>query len=226
MAIFFSAATAAGAFGGLLARGINEMTGLGGLKGWQWIFVLEGLLTLVVAIAALFVMNDYPSTAKFLTAEEKTEISRRLEQDRSGLADEFNIKYAWDAFKDWKIYAHMISKCSDHSQRASDTNMSPVTIGIYTPLYSFSLFLPTIVKTLGYADNKAQLMTVPPYVVACVCCISAGYFADKLQTRGVFMIGFTIVAILGFVMQIASSNPHVKVFIPRWIVWKNPLICS
>lgn len=120
MAIFFSAATAAGAFGGLLARGINEMTGVGGLRGWQWIFVLEGLLTLVVAIAAFFVMNDYPSTAKFLSTEEKTEISRRLEQDRSGLADEFNMKYFWDAVKDWKIYVHMFSKSSSPSLSGSD----------------------------------------------------------------------------------------------------------
>jgi MFS family permease len=48
MAIFFSAATAAGAFGGLLARGITEMNGLGGLDGWAWIFILEGLLTFFV----------------------------------------------------------------------------------------------------------------------------------------------------------------------------------
>jgi energy-converting hydrogenase Eha subunit G len=48
MAIFFSAATAAGAFGGLLARGIVEMRGIGGLSGWQWIFILEGLLTFFV----------------------------------------------------------------------------------------------------------------------------------------------------------------------------------
>jgi MFS family permease len=48
MAIFFSAATAAGAFGGLLARGITEMDGLGGLDGWAWIFILEGLITFAV----------------------------------------------------------------------------------------------------------------------------------------------------------------------------------
>lgn len=48
MAIFFSAATAAGAFGGLLARGIMEMRGVGGLSGWQWIFIIEGLLTFLV----------------------------------------------------------------------------------------------------------------------------------------------------------------------------------
>lgn len=48
MAIFFSAATAAGAFGGLLARGIMEMRGVAGLSGWQWIFILEGILTFFV----------------------------------------------------------------------------------------------------------------------------------------------------------------------------------
>jgi hypothetical protein len=48
MAIFFSAATAAGAFGGLLARAIMEMDGVGGLASWQWIFILEGIATVIV----------------------------------------------------------------------------------------------------------------------------------------------------------------------------------
>lgn len=45
MAIFFSAATAAGAFGGLLARGIVEMDGIANLSGWSWLFILEGILS-------------------------------------------------------------------------------------------------------------------------------------------------------------------------------------
>lgn len=48
MAIFFSAATVAGAFGGLLARGIVEMDGLANLSGWQWIFILEGIVTFII----------------------------------------------------------------------------------------------------------------------------------------------------------------------------------
>lgn len=48
MAIFFSAATAAGAFGGLLARGIVELDGVGGKSGWAWIFILEGLATFFI----------------------------------------------------------------------------------------------------------------------------------------------------------------------------------
>ncbi|TQN70360.1 putative transporter, partial [Colletotrichum shisoi] len=193
MAIFFSAATAAGAFGGLLARGIVEMDGVGGRPGWAWIFILEGILTLAVAIAAFFVMNDYPATAKFLTVAEKEEVTRRLEQDRSALADEFSMVYFKDAMKDWKIWVHMF-----------------ITIGIYTPLYSYSLFLPTIVSGLGYTNETAQLMTVPPYFVACFFCISGGWLADRHRQRGIYMIFFCLVGIAGFIMLLSSQSNGVK----------------
>lgn len=129
------------------------------------------------AIVAFFIMNDYPDTAKFLTVSEKAEVARRLEEDRSSLADEYDMKYFWHAVKDWKIWVHMF-----------------ITVGIYTPLYSFSLFLPTIVSSLGYENEKAQLMTVPPYVVACVFCIGGGFLADRQGSRGLSMIFFNVVA--------------------------------
>jgi hypothetical protein len=53
-------------------------------------------------------------------------------------------------------------------------------------------------------------MTVPPYIVACFCCITGGFAADRLKTRGVFMIGFNCVALIGLIMHISSQNPHVK----------------
>lgn len=62
MALFFSAATLAGAFGGLLARGISEMHNVGGKPAWSWIFILEGLLTLLVASTAYWAISDHPST--------------------------------------------------------------------------------------------------------------------------------------------------------------------
>jgi MFS family permease len=181
------------------------MRGIAGLSGWQWIFILEGLLTFVVgklppflldlylqpgnskltntvivlALIAYKVMQDYPGTAKFLTQEERDEVQARLKRDRSSLADEFDMKYFWDAVKDWKIWVHMF-----------------ITIGVYTGLYSYSLFLPTIINDLGTASTRelSQLMTVPPYVVACIFCVSAGWYADRLGQRGIFMIGFMVIA--------------------------------
>jgi cyanate permease len=122
-------------------------------------------------------MYDYPNSAKFLTTEERAEVVQRLEDDRSALSDEFKMQFVWDAFRDWKIYAHML-----------------ITIGIYTPLYSISVFLPTIVRGLGFSNTTAQLMTVPPYVVACCFTIAGGFAADRHQQRGIYMIGFCIVA--------------------------------
>jgi cyanate permease len=88
--------------------------------------------------------------------------------------------------------------------------MLNIFVGIYTPLYSISLFLPTIVKNMGYTNNQSQLMSVPPYVLGCVVTITAGFLADRSKMRGPYMIAFCLVAIIGFVMLIATHEPHVQ----------------
>jgi len=85
-----------------------------------------------------------------------------------------------------------------------------LTIGLFTPLYSFAFFLPTIVKDLGYTNEIAQLMSVPPYVVACFFTITGSYFSDKVGQRGVFMLGFELVAIIGFLMLVSAGKPHIQ----------------
>ncbi|TVY23280.1 putative transporter [Lachnellula hyalina] len=193
LAFFFSAATAAGAFGGLIARGIAEMNNVGGYAGWRWIFILEGLLTLVVGSFAYWIIQDYPSTAGFLSTKEKIEVERRLADDNDGLATEFNMRYVYQALRDWKIWV-----------------MSVIAIGILTAIYSISLFLPTIIKEMGYSNDTAQLMTVPVYVVACFCTVAGNYASDKIGRRGIFVLGFEIIAIIGFVLLIATGKPHVQ----------------
>lgn len=122
-------------------------------------------------------MYDYPDTVKFLTDTERKEVTARLKRDRSSLADEFDMRYFWNALKDWKIWVHMF-----------------ITIGVFTALYSYALFVPTIIAGLGYKSTTAQLLTVPPYFVACFFCIVAGYAADRLKQRGLFMVGFNCLA--------------------------------
>lgn len=72
--VFFSSATIAGAFSGLLAAALAKMDGVGGRPGWAWIFILEGLFTVLCAIASFFILSDFPDTAKFLTDTERTSI--------------------------------------------------------------------------------------------------------------------------------------------------------
>ncbi|CAL3968966.1 unnamed protein product [Diplocarpon coronariae] len=193
MALFFSAATLAGAFGGILARGISEMDGVGGVSAWAWIFILEGLLSILVSFTAYWAISDYPATAKFLNREERVEVERRIAADHGNLSNEFAYKYVWQAIKDWKIYIHML-----------------ICMAGFCPIYSFALFLPTIVKHMGYTANEAQLMSVPPYVCACVATIAASWLADRFKQRGLFMLGFQVIAITGFAMLAGTDKPHVQ----------------
>ena len=80
----------------------------------------------------------------------------------------------------------------------------------FCPIYSFSLFLPTIIKNMNYTANNAQLMTVPPYVCACVFTILGSWFADRYKKRGVFLLGFQLVAIVGLGLLAGSGNSKVQ----------------
>lgn len=82
-ALFYCASSVAGAFSGILAFAIAKMDGVGGYEGWRWIFILEGLLTVVVAFISFWVLPDYPDTAKFLTPREREFVIWRLQTDSS-----------------------------------------------------------------------------------------------------------------------------------------------
>lgn len=201
-ALFFSAASVAGAFSGLLAYGISFMDGVGGLEGWRWIFILEGLLTVVVAFLAFFTLYDYPQTASFLTIEERIFIVHRLAFDgqdvssdaahRVAQSDKFGWHYVAQAFSDWQIWVNIV-----------------VYWGYVCPLYGISLFLPTIIRELGYQTTTAQLLTVPIYVTASIITIIVAYIADRKRIRSPFILGGLIFQLVGFVMCIATDSPGV-----------------
>lgn len=78
------------------------------------------------------------------------------------------------------------------------------------PLYSFSLFLPTILAGMGYSGTHAQLLSVPPYAVAAALTIFVGWFADRTRWRAYCNMATVSVGLVGFCMLIASSNPKIK----------------
>lgn len=70
MAMFYLSSALSGAFSGLLAAGIAQMRGIGGYEGWRWIFLLEGILSVVVGASCFFLLPDSPETASWLKPEE------------------------------------------------------------------------------------------------------------------------------------------------------------
>jgi MFS family permease len=71
-------------------------------------------------------------------------------------------------------------------------------------------FVPTILKEFGWTSTKAQLYSVPPYLVACVLTIALGYASDRINRRGVFMLGALLFSITGFGILRFSDDVHAK----------------
>ncbi|EQL34268.1 hypothetical protein RJZ56_005603 [Blastomyces dermatitidis] len=196
MAVFFSAAAIAGSFGGLLAAAIAQMRGVGGRPGWAWIFILEGLATVVIGVVSFWVVEDFPDQATFLSEDDRKRVIRRLASDKQSSAglEKFRMEYFWASVKDWKTYTSAI-----------------IYMGCDGSLYAFSLFVPTIINELvSFSSTQAQLLSVPPYAVAAVLTITVGYIADRTRQRGICNMVVSLFGIAGFSMLLGSQTPAVK----------------
>ena len=97
-----------GAFGGILTYGIMKMDRDGGLEGWRWIFIIEGIVTVLVGIYAFWGMIGLPEDAKFLTEEERRQVLLRLEIDRESQNTHYSLEFVKQGFKDWKSYLYAV----------------------------------------------------------------------------------------------------------------------
>lgn len=104
ISIFYASTTASGAFGGILTYGILKMNGTGGLVGWRWIFILEGIFTCCVGVFAFWGMHGLPKDATFLNEDERKQVQERLAIDREGMNTEYKVEYLKQGLYDWKSY--------------------------------------------------------------------------------------------------------------------------
>ncbi|KAI9756266.1 MAG: hypothetical protein M4579_003933 [Chaenotheca gracillima] len=196
--LFFCSSILAGAFGGLLAFALAHMEGVGGYSGWRWIFIIEGVLTVVVAIIAWFFVVDWPETSKFLTDADRELLLQRLATD-VGVAkmNRLDKNAGKRISKDWKIYVGTL-----------------MYFGVVNTGYSTSFFLPTILTELGYTAAGAQVRSIPIFVAASLLSLIVAIFTDRLHHRYAFCILGLVIASIGYIMLLAQGHlaPGVKYF--------------
>jgi len=190
LSLFFCASIIAGAFGGLFAYALAKMDGIGGYNGWRWIFIIEGLLTVVIGAAAKFFVVDWPETAKFLNEEERALLLARLAAD-TGEANmnRLDKNARKRVFGDWKVYVG-----------------TAMYFGIVNSGYATSFFIPTIIKELGYTSAAAQVRSIPIFVVATVVALLTATVTDRLRHRYSFTILGIVVASVGYILLINGKN--------------------
>ena len=135
---FFSSTSLAGAFGGLLASGIAKMDGMRGYSGWRWVFIIEGILTSVVAIILFFFIADFPEDVKWLNEEERTYMRAKLARDVGKAAHDVHMgkREVLGVFKDCKYSAESPSFALSFSALTFPRQ------GLYRRLYVLRLDCP------------------------------------------------------------------------------------
>jgi len=198
--LIFSATSLAGAFGGLLAAAIQQMNGDEGIRGWAWIFIIEGTVTALIGIISFFILPRSPATANFLSPEEQVVLLARLRADKP---ETRAVKYEDERF-DWAQVKRAL---------LNTPQLWILGLGLFgngMTLFGLAYFLPSIVGGFGYSSTKTQLMTVPPYAVAFVVTMTVSFFSDRYRMRGPVIIGMSAVALIGFGLFYANKSVQIS----------------
>jgi ACS family tartrate transporter-like MFS transporter len=158
---FVSAGPLAFIIGGPVSSLILTMDGIAGLYGWQWLFLIEGLPTLLLAVIALRVLPDRPADASWLSAEEKRIIAARLKSE--DVAEHRDLSRA---LRDPRVIA-----------------LGVVNIGSLFGIYGVGLWLPQIVQAMGFSTFATGFVVACPYLVSMVTMILWGRSSDKRKER-------------------------------------------
>ncbi|EME85510.1 uncharacterized protein MYCFIDRAFT_88541 [Pseudocercospora fijiensis CIRAD86] len=193
-AVLYSGSLISGAFAGLIAAGITDgMDRKLGLPAWKWLFIIEGAVTIVIAIVCFFILPNFPRTTTWLTEEERQLAVWRLQED-IGVDDWVNSEEQsfWHgmflAFKDIKVWILMV-----------------MLLGIVSAA-SVTNFFPTVVQTLGYSNIISLLLTAPPYVLAVFTAFANAIHADKTGERFLHITIPLLVGMVSFILAAATTS--------------------
>ncbi|KAK0376032.1 high-affinity nicotinic acid transporter [Colletotrichum limetticola] len=219
---FFAMSNLAGIIGSILCYGISYMNGIRGISAWRWVYLLEGLATIVFSGVVFWLLPDYPKSprsSRFLTEREQEFVEARLPENAPLTNDpDFAGKEIWTALRTPLIWSFMLSQ-------------TLINIGGY----ALTWYLPTIVTNLGFVGlPRNQLLNMPPAFAAIVGLIFSAWFMSRayivrpayimILMSGMvvcFVLFFTITNRYGiYISCILGTLFYQSYFIPFW-AWRS-----
>lgn len=194
--LYLSAAPLANTFAGALAYGITK--GDTDMAKWRVLFLVEGLPTVAMAAVAFFFLPDSPEKAKFLTEEEKLVVRARVLKQVGGTESRFgtvNFKEMLEGLMDLKGWILGLMYFSGN-----------------VAFSSLPVFLPTILKAMGFTSVNAQGLTAPPFFLSFLTVIATCYIADRTQQRGIVIAILTAIGGTGYVILATAKSVGARYF--------------
>ncbi|KAH6884647.1 major facilitator superfamily domain-containing protein [Coprinopsis sp. MPI-PUGE-AT-0042] len=192
--VFFGMAPSlSGAFGGFLASGLLKVPDFGRIKAWRKIFLIEGILTIAIGTALLFLMPGEPGKTKLLTPEQRILAVERCKSDRSTVKEKSSVKLVLRSFNVHTVICTLIF------------------VILNVSFQGLSIFLPTIIRGLGnYSTIEVQLRTVPPYIVGAFWAVGISLSSFHFKNRAIPLLSTLLLLVVGYAVAISTTDPKVR----------------
>jgi ACS family tartrate transporter-like MFS transporter len=186
----FIAQPVANAAASLASGAILEMDGLLGIKGWQWIFIIEAIPAVLLGIVILWVMTDRPARADWLSTEEKNWLQARIDGENRKVESAGRLTL-WRALADPRVLA-----------------LSAIYLMSVTANYGIVFFMPQIIKGIGLSNMMTGVMSSVPYIVGTIGLIAWGWSSDRNKERRWHLIVASIVGAFGLAFAAWSGASY------------------
>ncbi|KAF7523928.1 hypothetical protein PCG10_006232 [Penicillium crustosum] len=200
--LFISAAPLATSFASSLAYLIVRFSSDGPISPWRTLFLVEGFPSVIVAVFAWFLIPDSPGRARFLSRRQRVVAQQRLEESTSDYQQSYGSRFNW----------------REILKTASDPKAYMAAFMFFSCNVAFSsmpVFLPTIIKDMGYSSLQAQALSAPPYLVAFVVVLVTAYASDRSRSRSPYLIAHALISSLAYLAIAATGYFHSH--LPPWL---------
>jgi ACS family tartrate transporter-like MFS transporter len=153
------------AVGSPISTAILAMGGIAGFKGWQWLFLIEGAPTILLAVIVLLVLPDRPRDAGWLADDQKQWLEETLDKEQKAVQATHGMSF-WRTFIDPRVLG-----------------LSFIYFANLTTNLGLAFFLQQMIKEIGFGTVQSGLVTSIPYVLGAIGALAWGYFSDRYNER-------------------------------------------
>jgi D-galactonate transporter len=194
VALFMTAIAISNVFGSPLSGAIMQyVDGLSGMRGWQWLFLLEGIPSVIIGVLVFALLPNGPKSASWLTAQEQDLVVQRVKEDEAGKQELGQRHNFMDAFRDGRVWA-----------------LAVVYFCGVVCFYAVNFWMPTIIQEVGIKKTdffKVGLLSMIPWGLAAIAMVVWGSHSDRTGERRWHAAGGLLLAIAGLVaLALAGKN--------------------
>jgi ACS family tartrate transporter-like MFS transporter len=170
-----------------------DLEGVLGMHGWQWMFILEGIPSLILTFVVLYYLTDQPKDANWLEPEERDWLQKTLDAERRNR--ESLVKISWlESLANPRVIA-----------------LGFIYMGMTTPLYGLSFFLPQIIKGFGGLSNvQVGFINAFPYLIGAIAMVLWSRLSDAKGERKWCLIFPLACVFIGLVLAANTNDPYLK----------------